>query len=194
MTEVSKKYQDIFSTGKSLFWKFGLRRVTVEEICTEAGVSKMTFYKYFRNKDTLALEIMNTMINETKMNFIQMMDSDIPFEEKVRGTMKLKMDAGGSVSKEFLADLYSGDYPALSSLIEKMTRESLELITSYYRKAQAKGEIRKDLKIEFLLYLIDQMIVMLQDEKLTVLYETGGDLIYEITNFFFYGILPRTEK
>ncbi len=36
------KRELILSTGKDLFWKFGFRRVTIEEICKEAGISKMT--------------------------------------------------------------------------------------------------------------------------------------------------------
>ena len=57
MQNVNRKYDDIMSTGKDLFWKYGIRRVTVEEICEKSNVSKMTFYKYFPNKETLALEL-----------------------------------------------------------------------------------------------------------------------------------------
>ena len=44
------KREQILKTGKELFWKFGFKRVTIEEICKEAGISKMTYYKYFTNK------------------------------------------------------------------------------------------------------------------------------------------------
>ena len=63
MSIVSKKYKDIMSTGKDLFWKYGMKRVTVEEICKEANVSKMTFYKYFGNKYELALAIIKSMVD-----------------------------------------------------------------------------------------------------------------------------------
>jgi AcrR family transcriptional regulator len=39
------KLARIASTAEKLFMKFGIRRVSVEEICREASVSKMTFYK-----------------------------------------------------------------------------------------------------------------------------------------------------
>ena len=53
------KREQLIRTGKELFWKFGFRRVTVEEICSEAGISKMTFYKYFSNKLDLVKRIMD---------------------------------------------------------------------------------------------------------------------------------------
>jgi len=42
----NQKYNQIIDTSKKLFWKYGIKRVTIEEICREAGVSKMTFYKH----------------------------------------------------------------------------------------------------------------------------------------------------
>ena len=44
------KYNQILTKGKELFWKYGIKRVAIEEICKQAHVSKMTFYKYFKNK------------------------------------------------------------------------------------------------------------------------------------------------
>ncbi|NQV51449.1 MAG: helix-turn-helix transcriptional regulator, partial [Candidatus Marinimicrobia bacterium] len=43
------KEGDILRTAEKLFMQFGYNRVTVEEICREAKVSKVTFYKYFSN-------------------------------------------------------------------------------------------------------------------------------------------------
>ena len=54
MEKRSAKLQAILDAAKSLFWKHGIRRVTIEEICEVAGVSKMTYYKYFSNKTAIA--------------------------------------------------------------------------------------------------------------------------------------------
>ncbi|HYW95493.1 MAG TPA: TetR/AcrR family transcriptional regulator, partial [Bacteroidales bacterium] len=110
MKNVSQKYLDIMSYGKALFWKYGMKRVTVEEICEEANVSKMTFYKYFGNKDKLALEIIRSLLENTLKEFLVVMESDIPFKKKVEATVKMKMEQTGTISKEFLSDLYTGDY------------------------------------------------------------------------------------
>ena len=59
----SKSYQAIIDTAKTLFMKHGMRRITVEEICREASVSKMTFYRLFTNKEDVA-EIIIFEIND----------------------------------------------------------------------------------------------------------------------------------
>ena len=51
--------EEIVEAGRQLFFRYGLKKVTVTEICTGAGVSKMTFYKYFPNKQALAKTIMD---------------------------------------------------------------------------------------------------------------------------------------
>ena len=45
-----KKEGDILRTAEDLFMQFGYGKVTVEEICRAAGVSKVTYYKYFKKK------------------------------------------------------------------------------------------------------------------------------------------------
>ena len=88
MIRHNKKYRDIMETATRLFWKHGLRRVTIEEICQEAKVSKMTFYKYFPSKTELAKEIMQKMFDENMKVFDELMLSDIPFEEKMHRQIK----------------------------------------------------------------------------------------------------------
>ncbi|MBN1927463.1 MAG: helix-turn-helix transcriptional regulator, partial [Prolixibacteraceae bacterium] len=44
----------ILQSAKKLFWKYGIRKVSIDEICREAGVSRMTFYRLFKNKIELA--------------------------------------------------------------------------------------------------------------------------------------------
>ena len=59
------KQKQILETSKELFWKFGFKRVTIEEICKEAGVSKMTFYKYYPNKIELVKGLMKRVLSES---------------------------------------------------------------------------------------------------------------------------------
>ena len=57
--------------------------------------------------------------------------------------------------------------------------------------AQKKGDIRQDIKIEFILYFMNHMLEMLKDENYTKLYSSTQELAVELMNFFFYGIMPR---
>lgn len=46
----SDSRETILAAAKNLFLKHRSKRVTAEEICEKAGISKMTFCRYFQNK------------------------------------------------------------------------------------------------------------------------------------------------
>ena len=60
-----------------------------------------------------------------------------------------------------------------------------------FKDAQRKGEIRKDMKPEFINFILNHMVELGSDPILNSLYPNAQEMILELTNFFFYGILPR---
>ena len=76
---------------------------------------------------------------------------------------------------------------------QKMS-EGINAIIMDYIEAQKRGDIRPDIKPEFIMYFINHMVTMAEDEHLLSQYRRPQDLIMELTNFFFYGVLPRNNK
>lgn len=194
MREENPKFRQIVDTAKSLFWKYGIKRVSIEEVCREANVSKMTFYKYFGNKTGLAKYIIDKVIEKGIREYRKIMDSDLPFEDKVNETIKLKMNQTHDISQEFLNDLYKNEETELQEFFKGKVQKSFEMIHDDYEKAREKGEIRSDIKIEFILYFLNRMLEMTTDERITRFYENAQDMIREFTKFFFYGILPLKDR
>lgn len=188
------KREQLLKTGRELFWKFGFRRVTVEEICKEAGVSKMTFYKFFSNKIDLVKTIMSDMVDESLVKYRSFMESDLPYTEKVFRMIQMKREGTEAMSNEFFRDYTSLDDPEMMKYLEEMASTSIQIFQEDLLKAQRKGDIRKDVKVEFILYFVNHMSEMIQDEKLQGLYNTPQELVLEVINFMFYGLLSREKK
>ena len=182
------KRRQLVLSAKELFWKYGFKKVSIEEVCREAGVSKMTFYKHFANKTELVRFMLSFIIEESLDRFYKIMESDIPFTEKVKKQVELKREGIQGMSELFLEDWMNSDDPELIAYRQDMTGKSTAQIMEFYQKAQARGEIRKDIKLEFILYFINHMFLMIEDKNLKALYETPEDMIMELLNFFFYGI------
>ncbi|MDL2282873.1 TetR/AcrR family transcriptional regulator, partial [Parabacteroides sp. OttesenSCG-928-G06] len=98
------KQEDIIHAGWRLMQRYGVRRVTIEEICREAGVSKMTFYKYFENKMALVKGMIHFYAGENLKEFRQTMAMDISFNEKMERTLYLKLAKSKEISTEFIQD------------------------------------------------------------------------------------------
>lgn len=194
MKLANRKYQAIFSTAKNLFWKHGIRRVSVMEICKESGVSKMTYYKYFRNKNELVKYIIDDTVKEYLREYRKFWDSDLPFEKKVEKVIEFKMKFSGDISQEFINDLYSNGDIELQQYMQKLMEENMQAIRRDFTAAREKGEINSEISIDFIMYLMDHVVEMITDGRLTKNCANPQILIRELFEFLFYGIIPRNKK
>lgn len=190
----SKKKKDILVTGKALFLKHGFKRVTIEEICAEAKVSKMTFYKHFSNKMELVKAIVMKMGEEALDRYKKIMNRDIPYTEKIELQIQMKMEDTAEMSSEFMDDLLVHGEPEIMQFMSEQRKYFLEIVHADYVKAQNRGEIRKDVKPEFIIYFLNHLNDMLQDEILVNMYKDPNELSMELIRFFFYGVSHRDEK
>jgi len=53
----------IIKTAGELFFRLGIRSVSIDDICRELGISKKTFYVYFESKDALIEQMLQANIN-----------------------------------------------------------------------------------------------------------------------------------
>jgi AcrR family transcriptional regulator len=160
------KKQQIVSTARDLFWKFGFRRVSIEEICREANVSKMTFYKHFKNKDELVKHIIDLITGIAMKKYREIMDSDMSFIQKVEKSILLKMESSNEMSQEFFDDFHKNASPELRDHFNKLVRANLQTIQNDYKEAQKKGDVRPDINPNFILYYLDKILEMAKDENL----------------------------
>ena len=189
----NKKYNSILKTAKTLFWKHGIRRVTIEEICREANVSKMTFYKFFPNKVDLAKTILENLIQSSMVKFKEIVASEIPFSKKLEKIFLLKLEGMDNFSMEFINDIYTNPETGLKEYMEEQQRKSVQITVDFYKDAQLKGFIRREVKIDFLLAFSNQIIEMMKNEQLMAQYAHPQDFIIESMNVLFYGITTGNE-
>jgi len=187
----SKKYRQIIDTAHDLFWRYGIRRVSVEEICRTAGVSKMTFYKYFKNKIDLALFILNRIFLEGVTEYKSIMAKNIPYSEKAKEMIQMKLEQSKDISQEMLKDWMQGSIPEVAELMTRMKKQNFRLFLDGMAEAQMNGEIRRDINPQFILYFLNKMIEMAGDEQLISMYGSTQALTAELINLFFYGILTK---
>lgn len=189
----NKKYISIIKTAKALFWKHGIRRVTIEEICKEATVSKMTFYKFFPNKPDLAKTILDNLIQSSIVKFKDIVSSEVPFSQKLEEIFLLKLEGMNNISMEFINDIYTNPELGLKEYMEEQQQKSIKTTVDFYKDAQEKGFIRPDVKIDFLLAFSNQIIEMMKNEQLMAQYAQPQDFVIESMNVMFYGITTGNE-
>ena len=190
MVKRADKFEAIVNAAKSLFWKHGIRRVTIEEICQVAQVSKMTCYKYFTNKTAIARYLLETLFESGIADYREIIHGNIPYDEKIKKLIELKIKNAHEVSQELIDDIYKYKDEELDKTIESIKNRVLEIYLEDFREAQKNGEIRSDIKPEFIIYSINRLTEIVTDERLVAIYKNPEDMISEVMSFFFYGIMP----
>lgn len=182
---MTQKHDQLIQTGETLFVKHGMRRVTVEEICRQAGVSKPTFYKYFKNKTALARRIVELWIEETLLRIDGIEDADVPFSEKMTQILAIKQALSARLGPEFLEDLIPLDID-LSYALRRVMRFLVE--------SQHNGDIRVDVRPEFLMAAFNVLNSLQYDPRIRDLYEDAGTLAADVFKLFHYGALSTDHR
>jgi AcrR family transcriptional regulator len=193
MEEISqnKKYLDIIQVARTLFWKHGFKRVSIEEICREAKTSKMTFYKFFANKLELAKAVFDFVVDDSVATFKTVLHETTTASELISQMLKMKKEGIHEISKEFITDFYTNPELGLKDYIEEKTRTVWAEMIGDFKLAQERGILRKDLNIEFFVYFTQKYSDLLNDPYLNKIYPNPQDLIMELTRFSAYGISPH---
>jgi len=180
----TRKKADIVTAAEKLFTRFGAKRVSVEEICRKANVSKMTFYRYFTNKIVLVRHIRDVYVEDGFRKFDEIKALDIPFAEKVDLMTHWKVAFGDRIGAGFIREMVS---------IDDVVASVKERFLGNLKEAREKGEIRKDIDPEFLWMVIDKLSELVRDGSWKTVCDDFGDYQYQMRTLIFYGLLSRAE-
>jgi AcrR family transcriptional regulator len=186
----NKKYSDILDAAKVLFWKYGFRRVTIDEICREAKTSKMTFYRYFPNKLEVARTVFDKVANDGLIRFREILKENTSTSEKMKNILQMKLEGTNNISNEFLSDFYNNPELGLSPHIEEKTKILWDETLLLFKEGQTEGWIRKDMNVEFMFCLMQKSASLLTDNEVLKLFNSPQELVMELANMFVYGISP----
>ena len=183
-TSRNSKREQILETAIRLFSRYGAKRVTIEELCREAGVSKMTFYKYFANKTRLVESIKDRWVEEGFQKFEEISALDIPFPEKIQLMTRWKVEFASRISAEFLREMVSMDD------VEKQFK-------SRYLKniadAQQNGDIRSDIDLDFLWMVLEKLSELVKEEQWKDVFSDFSQYQEQLRTLIYFGLLSRSE-
>ena len=75
---ISPERARIFKAAVSCFSRYGLRRTTMDDVATAAGVSRKTVYNYFTNKSVLIAEVIFEEARKVNARARKTVDLDLP--------------------------------------------------------------------------------------------------------------------
>lgn len=188
MEEKSKKYYDLIKAAKKLFYKHGIKKVSIEDICKEANVSRMTYYKFFWNKMEIAKAVLDTIFDKGMEEYDKIAHSDMDMSEKINHLIKLKVKYAKDVSNDFIIDIHKNSDSELKEYLGKRISDGIQYSLNFITDSQRKGLIRKDINPTLYLAILSKLQEVIVDERVQQAYKSPEELVIEINKFFMYGI------
>jgi AcrR family transcriptional regulator len=183
-----EKQQQILAAAVELYSKYGVRRVTVQEICNSADTSKMTFYKYYTNKWDLAKAILDFMAAAELDFYYFIVESDVPFAQKVEEILTLALSRiyGIGLGADFFDDVSRDDSP-VHAYYRAQQQKSRTLVEEFFEKGQNDGHLAKDIEMPFLLLMFRRLSEFVNDPEFIETKPDIAERIQAVAALFFHG-------
>lgn len=186
-TEVKKR--SILNAALSLFLENGVQKVTIAEIAKKANVSQVTIYNYFGGKNALLKEVIIDYVNRVWNVYEELLDSDIPFHDKVKQIIFDKKEIAAHIHEDFynhfMEEYTSGNY------INRLYQEKiLPKFIQLFEEGKKQGYIDPKLSNEAIIGYLQMFKDYFQRKEA---YHHALPLTDDYINLFFYGIMGKRD-
>jgi len=147
MNSINNKQDEIVSNNillktKELAYVYGIKRLTVDQIAAECGVSKKTIYKHFENKDHLVFEAANLFIQEGVDAVNELKNAKLSTNERLLKLFEVPFTLFKMIPRILLEDVYKY-YPDIEERAQRIRDIHKEVFIKTLNDGFKKGLFRK---------------------------------------------------
>ena len=183
----------ILTKARELFFSYGLKSVSMDDLAKLAGVSKKTIYQFFSDKNELVNKIVDDMITCHHQLSMECLAEAKDAIDEVLKQSSAPFDTWASVNPGFFCELEKFFPEAWSKLEQHKNKVLLPGIIKNIDKGVAENYYRSEIDIDFTADIrIHQLITAIQPHVFASKRWNVSQVMNELTLFYLHGI--TTEK
>lgn len=158
--------EQLIDTAERLFLKYGLRSVSIDDICNELHISKKTFYQYFRQKEQLVKAMLDRICEKKATAAPSYGENDnvvdVVLEQGMRFASKQSL-----VDRHiaFMYDLKKYYPDLMQGFVDRHNAIDRRNLTVLLNTGIRQGMVRKELNIPLITYTLSGMTSLMLDVK-----------------------------
>jgi AcrR family transcriptional regulator len=196
MTTGKDTYQRILQQAETMFLRFGLKSVSMDDISQQLGISKKTLYHHFEDKETLVTEVVKSVLqtNESLMEADRVNSQNAIHEEFMAITLMSNLFQ--TMNPFILFDLQKY-YPKGFEVFVKHKQECIaEKVRRNLKRGIEEGLYRPEINIPIIISLRQESLMMpFKPDFQSGLSSSLVEIATEISIFFLNGIVtPKGKK
>lgn len=182
----------ILLAAEQLFWKYGVRSVTMEDIAKQLGISKKTIYQHFTDKEDILYQVIQEKV-DADITEIHCMATETtnPIEELMM-VLEMMRKNQHEVSPNLLIDI-KRHYPQAFALFRQHVDQHLMTsILENIQKGMAQGLYRSDVNPAILARLrVEQIELAFNNDFFPTNQYSMLDIQRELIHHFVRGMLTE---
>jgi len=181
----------IIQQAGRLFFQYGVKSTSMDEVASSLGISKRTIYENFRDKEDLLLSYLKQVCEDRKKAVQELMERFDNVVEVFLNIMEIHKTATFANIK-FYEDIYRY-YPNVDAFLKEESHKANEFFVQFLKKGVEQGVIRENLNIEVVAFLVEESIsVYMRASHIDKFPFSFSELISTVMVNFIRGI--STEK
>lgn len=154
--------QRILDVAMQAYWIEGVYKISLNEICRRAKVSKPGLYREFGNEDGLMEAVLSQYKQQVLVPILQMLKADAPFRETLNNLVSFMVSDDREVPKGCLlvkmreSSMHMGE--ATRELIDRTHEQVLTAYEDWVESSKAKGEFVANVPTQLVATYIDAQL------------------------------------
>jgi AcrR family transcriptional regulator len=162
---MDEKLKLILRESSQLFIKYGLRSLSIDDLCREMGISKKTMYQYIENKADLVSKTLNYVVEEAVQAVQTAHEEGMNAIDQLLGVSRKVCSEMQNFNPSTTFDLQKY-YPEIYKKFNQSKKEIIfHQIVDNMRKGISEGLYRDDLPIELVARLYVQKLEYINDPE-----------------------------
>ncbi|MDR6563355.1 MULTISPECIES: TetR/AcrR family transcriptional regulator [unclassified Arcicella] len=183
----------IIIKAKELFFRYGVKSVTMDDIANELGISKKTIYLHFEDKDDIVFQLFQREMKEDKCEWEELHNSSKNVIDRMVKSMEVIKQAFAEVNPSTLFDIKKYHPRSWNIFQEHKEKFILESIKKDLIEGIEQGLFRAEIKIDILARMrLEQIEMGFDPSSFSISKFTIVEVQLELLDHFIRGVL--TEK
>lgn len=182
----------ILSEAERLFWRYGVRSVTMDDIARQLGISKKTIYQHFSDKEEILYQVLQEKMNEDAEEMRCKADETQNPIEELLIVLDMMRKKQGQVSPNLMIDI-KRHYPQAFALFRKyMDQHIMKSILENIQNGISQSLYRDDINPTILARMrVEQIELAFNNDFFPVDQFTMLDIQRELIHHFVRGMLTE---
>jgi len=175
-----------------LFKTYGFKKVSMGEIASKAGISPVTIYNHFNNKEELVRDIIVTQLTTVIDKYQEILDSKIEFADKISLIILDRSSIMREYQGEYIRNLFLDDPDARGLLENLWQQETKPLIAKLINQGREEGVITGDIPNETYWFYFEVLRKGFNENmELGMSMDTNEAMLRDIEKIILYGIVVK---